>query len=241
MLVPFENLDGATCADVVLETSIDCPRRQFAEALCCPSAASTCSICKGTKLLADVEVTDYLGVTWSCREIAYYAANFEATSQNCTNTRNDFEKYCCPDAPCKVCDGDFRQDMLVPFENVDGATCADAVLGSSLYCSSRQFAEALCCPSAASTCSICKGTKLLADVEVTDYLTGVTWSCRDIAYYAAQKKPSTSDCRVYLSWEAYCCPDVFSSWENRDSSILINNSMLLSLLPPPIYSASNSR
>ena len=153
---------------------------------------------------------------------------------------------CCPDAPCKVCDGDFRQDMLVPFESVDGATCADVVLlETSIDCPSRRYAEALCCPSAASTCSICKGTKLLADVEVTDY-SGVTWSCRELAFYAANLEATSQNCTTYrYGFEMYCCPDIFSSLEklleNRDSSILSNNSMLLSLLPPPYSSASNSR
>jgi hypothetical protein len=102
MLVPFENGDDMTCEDVVrwaeaiAEDSADCSSLKMAEALCCPSAASTCSICKGTKLLADVEIVDYVGATFSCRRVAYSVANFEATSAECTSHLG-YEASCCPD------------------------------------------------------------------------------------------------------------------------------------------------
>ena len=117
--------------------------------------------------------------------------------------------FCCSsEASCVVCDGDFRPDMLVPFESIDGVTCEDIVFETSVDCFNRQYAEALCCPSAASTCSICKGTQLSADVEVTDS-DGATWTCREVAYYAANREATSADCSSYHSYEEYCCPDVF--------------------------------
>ena len=69
IVVPSDNNNSAgfSCEEVVLaaekfdETSVDCANFRYVEALCCPSAASTCSICEGAELLADVEVEDYTG------------------------------------------------------------------------------------------------------------------------------------------------------------------------------------
>jgi hypothetical protein len=134
--------------------------------------------------------------------------------------------------------------MLVPFENVDDMTCedvvswAEAIDEDSAVCSSLKMAEALCCPSAASTCSICKGTKLLADVEIVDYV-GATFKCSQTAYYAANLDETSAECTSYLGYEASCCPDVFTSFEksigiaNQDSSTMIINSTSLSIVFPP--------
>ena len=113
------------------------------------------------------------------------------------------------ESSCTVCDGDFREDIVVPMRDVSGLTCEDVVLDeTSVDCGSRQYAEALCCPSVASTCSICKGTKLLADVEVV-YESGGTWTCRQVAYDAAQYEATWADCASHHDYEEYCCPDVF--------------------------------
>ena len=117
-----------------------------------------------------------------------------------------------------MCDGDVRPDMLVPFENLDGATCEDIVdVAKSLEdnseeCSSFQYVEALCCPSAASTCSICKGAALLVDVAIVDYV-GATFKCSQTAYYAANLEATSAECTTYHGYEASCCPDVFTSSE----------------------------
>lgn len=157
MLVPLESLDGVTCEDILLETSMDCTSHQYAEALCCPSAAQTCSICKGAKLFADVIVADSTGVTQSCREVAFNDADLETTSTDCTLYHN-YELYCCPD----VCEhGDFCTDMTIPISDILGLMCkhivveAETTAETSNFCPSLKFVEALCCPSAASTCSIC--------------------------------------------------------------------------------------
>ena len=103
MLVPFENVDDMTCEDVVRwaeaidEDSADCSSLKLTEALCCPSVASTCSICKGAELLADVEIEHNTGATFSCWRVAYSAANLEATSTSCTSYHG-YEESCCPDA-----------------------------------------------------------------------------------------------------------------------------------------------
>ena len=136
-----------------------------------------------------------------------------------------------------MCDGDVRPDMLVPFENLDGATCEDIVdVAKSLEdnseeCSSFQYVEALCCPSAASTCSICKGTKLLADVEVISS-TGATFTCGQFAFYAANLEATSVDCTSYHKFEEFCCPDVFIP-PPPSSSPPIGSST-----PPPTYSSS---
>jgi hypothetical protein len=112
---------------------------------------------------------------------------------------------------CKVCDGvEIREDMEIPLEELDGETCADDVATASTLdafsevCDAYKFSEALCCPSAASTCSICKGTKLYDDVVVpgTD---GTT--CAELAYYAAQYEIASENCTAYEYMEAFCCPD----------------------------------
>ena len=118
------------------------------------------------------------------------------------------------ESSCTVCDGDFREDIVVPIPDVLGLTCegiivdAETTAETSDICASLQYAEALCCPSAASTCSICKGTKLLADVEVV-YESGGTWTCRQVAYDAAQYEATSADCASHHDYEEYCCPDVF--------------------------------
>jgi len=230
MLVPFENLDGVTCEDIVRESSsVDCLSRQYAQALCCPTAASTCSICKGTQLSADVEVTDKNGVPRTCREVAYKAANHKATSTVCTSLHN-FEEYCCPDvyipsrpkgASCKVCDGDVRENMPIP--GLNGKTCEDIVAHAETIdetsddCALLRVAEALCCPSAASTCSICKGTKLFADVEAVDS-TGASLACGEVALYvSAEDDASSADCETYQAFEKYCCPVNYAA--SRTSSV----------------------
>ena len=129
-------------------------------------------------------------------------------SSSCSILLFSLSYACFSGSSCEVCDGDFRPDILVPFENLDGATCEDVVLETSIDCFSRQYAEALCCPSAASTCSICKGTKLLADVEVVDS-NGATWTCVETAYNAASFEATSEDCTMWLAYEEYCCPDVF--------------------------------
>ena len=130
--------------------------------------------------------------------------------------------------PCKVCDGDVRQDIIVPIPDVTGMTCEDIVDSartideSSDICVGLQYVEALCCPSAAYTCSICKGTKLLADVEVVDW-TGSTRNCVQIAFDAAEYEATSADCVDHQqSYEVYCCLD---NETNPSSS---------SLVPPPI-------
>ena len=115
---------------------------------------------------------------------------------------------------CKVCDGDFRKDMVVPIPDVLGLTCegiivdAETTAETSDICAGLQYAEALCCPSAATTCSICKRTKLFSDVEVVDE-NGATWTCGQVAYDAAQYEPTSEDCASRHNYEEYCCPDVF--------------------------------
>ena len=102
MVVPIPDVLGLTCEGIIVdaettaETSDICASLQYAEALCCPSAASTCSICKGTKLFADVEVVDENGATWTCGQLAYDAARYEPTSADCAS-HHDYEEFCCPD------------------------------------------------------------------------------------------------------------------------------------------------
>ena len=121
------------------------------------------------------------------------------------------------ESSCKVCDGDFRKDMVVPMRDLSGLTCEDVVLDeNSVDCGSRQYAEALCCPSAASTCSICKGTKLFADVEVVDS-NGATWTCAHVAYDAAEYEATSADCASHHDYEEYCCPDVYISTPSTTS------------------------
>ena len=112
---------------------------------------------------------------------------------------------------CKVCDGvEICKDMEIPLEELDGVTCADDVAtallldASSEECAAYKFSEALCCPSAASTCSICKGTKLFGDVVVpgTDGLT-----CVEVAFFAANNEIASENCTLFENTEAFCCPD----------------------------------
>jgi hypothetical protein len=114
-------------------------------------------------------------------------------------------------ATCNICDGvDIREDVEIPLDELDGVTCADVVIysqtvdASSEVCDTYTFFEALCCPSAASTCSICKGAKLKADFIVpgTDGL-----SCGYVAYEAAAYEIGSENCTVYEGAEAFCCPD----------------------------------
>lgn len=98
---PIPKVMGVTCKDIVTfatinETSDDCPALQYVEALCCPSAASMCSICKGTKLLVDGKVVDSTEATWTCGEVALAAANNGATSIDCEDFQ-DYQEYCCPE------------------------------------------------------------------------------------------------------------------------------------------------
>ena len=103
MVIPALDGVGVTCEDIVRsarlvdETSDGCPPLQYIEALCCPSAASTCSICMATKLLADVEVVGENGATLTCGQVSYDAAEYDATSAECAS-HHDYEEYCCPDA-----------------------------------------------------------------------------------------------------------------------------------------------
>jgi hypothetical protein len=137
---------------------------------------------------------------------------------------------------CKVCDGDVRENMPIPDVI---ATCEDIVALAEIIdetsddCPILQYAEALCCPSAASTCSICKGTKLFADVEVVDS-TGVTLTCGEVALDAAEYEALSTDCESYQSLEEYCCPE--NAATIRKSSITNPLSMSLIKTQPRTYS-----
>jgi hypothetical protein len=238
-VIPSADLDYASCEDVVStaavvdESSDECLILRYAvEALCCPSVASTCSICQGAQLDYFLEIPESDGV--NCGQLAYYVAGLDISSQNCTDIQ-DVEVLCCPvtyDPPetmaptsppisvssptsssttCQVCDGvEIREDMEIPLEELDGVTCADDVATASNLdafselCDAYKFSEALCCPSAASTCSICKGTKLYDDVVVpgTDGMT-----CVEVAYSAAIHEIASENCTAYENTEAFCCPD----------------------------------
>ncbi len=134
MEIPVEGVDGLTCAEVVATaptfdaSSGECVDGKFSEALCCPSAASTCSICKGTKLYGDVVIPGTDGMT-TCAEVAFGAARYEMTSANCT-VFEDMEAFCCPDpevhsSKCYLCGEDGvgeMDDVQVP-NLEDGVTC----------------------------------------------------------------------------------------------------------------------
>jgi len=112
MEIPYE--DGTTCEDIIGPAELvgadsdECELFKSAEALCCPSEASTCSICQGTALRGDVVVPGLEGMT--CAEAALAMAEFEMTSANCT-TFQDLEAFCCPDpdvhsSKCWLCGED---------------------------------------------------------------------------------------------------------------------------------------
>ena len=138
--------------------------------------------------------------------------------------------------------------MLVPSEILDGVTCEDVVAAATLLednseeCAALQSVEALCCPSVASTCSICKGTKLLADVEVgIADSTGTALNCGQVAYAAYIIETSSAACATYHSLEEYCCPDVFTSSEKsmvaREFSTMSINATSPSF-PPPLFDSA---
>ena len=171
MDIPVEGLeDGVTsCEDAVVEaatldeTSDMCGLYQFFEALCCPSAASTCSICKGTRLLDDIIVPGTDG--GSCAQLAIFVAKYDITSENCTDIQ-DWEAFCCPDAvtvsatTCYLCGeegvGSF-DDVEIPDQN--GVTCGQTALWAVSYevgsenCATAQMVEEFCCPDAATPIS----------------------------------------------------------------------------------------
>ena len=117
-------MTGSTCEDIVdsartIDESSDvCVGLQYVEALCCPSAASTCSICKGTKLLADVEVLSSLsaGLTKrNCVQIAFDAAEYEATSVDCVDHQQSYEVYCCQDDETHPSSSSIKPPQIPPF------------------------------------------------------------------------------------------------------------------------------
>ncbi len=166
------------CKDVVLmsteidEFSEDCPNFRYFEAFCCPSVASSCSICQGVQLVfSDLEIPDSDGVT--CGLAAFLAAQYNVTSQECTDMHM-LESLCCPcgDDPlnsdstsaqssdngektpssaCKFCvDKEVLEDVEIP--GFDGETCGSFALGASTFedtseeCSGIETVELVCCP-----------------------------------------------------------------------------------------------
>ena len=154
--------DGQTCGDILTSTesegatSESCGDAIFAEALCCPSKASTCSICKGVDLRDDVIIPGSGGLT--CVQLAYLATLEEMTSANCTNFQ-DLEAYCCPDpdihnSKCYLCGEDgvgMNDEVQIPDADV-GVTCgllAQSYVSYDLNspeCLQLTEVENLCCP-----------------------------------------------------------------------------------------------
>ena len=154
-----------TCADVVIYSqTVDassevCDTYTFFEALCCPSAASTCSICKGAKLKADFIVPGTDGLR--CGYVAYEAGLFDIGSENCTNYEVA-EAFCCPDAdtvnsPCYLCGdaGDESFDDVQIPGDATGLTCGIVALNAVFYESTSEECSGLradyvdsCCPGA---------------------------------------------------------------------------------------------
>lgn len=136
-----------------------------------------------------------------------------------------------------MCDGDVWEDMVIPFLELVEVTCKDVILEAetvdegSVDCRSLQYSEALCCPSAASTCSICKDAQLFPDIEVED-LSGEVWTCGQLAYYAADIEVASADCITYQTFEEYCCPDAFIPIAPSTGP------PTASLTTPPTYSVS---
>lgn len=181
--IPHE--DGTTCKGtleytaMVAATSDSCVAAKYAEALCCPSAASTCSICKGADLREDVIVPGLVGA--SCAEVAYILADYEMTSADCT-TYQDLEAFCCPDpdihsTTCYLCGedgfGSINDDVQIPGE-ADGWTCGDEALWAlskdvnSEECRNLQSngVEEICCSSFTSESSSAFPTRCVGNTAV---------------------------------------------------------------------------
>ncbi len=151
---------GQTCGDILTSTESEgatsekCGDAIFTEALCCPSKASTCSICKGVDLRDDVIIPGSGGLT--CVELAYSATFVEMTSANCTMLQ-DLEAYCCPDPDspkCYLCGEDgvgMNDEVQIPDADV-GVTCGLLALAyvsndsTSPECLGLTEVESLCCP-----------------------------------------------------------------------------------------------
>jgi hypothetical protein len=192
-LIPDQ--DGITCEralEIVAteeSSSENCAAAQYAEALCCPSKASTCSICKGADLREDVVVPGSDGMT--CVEVAYFVAEYEMTSANCT-LYQDLEAFCCPDPDihskkCYLCGedgfGSINDDVQAPGEK-DGWTCgmeAQWVVqydADSDQCVNLQSgAEDICCPS--STAIPTNGDMISSSPRYasSSYISHAAWNC----------------------------------------------------------------
>ena len=192
-LIPDQ--DGITCEralEIVAteeSSSENCAAAQYAEALCCPSKASTCSICKGADLRDDVVVPGLEGMT--CVEVAYIMAEYEMTSANCTLTQDGLEAFCCPDpevhsSKCYLCGEDGFEsiiDVQAPGKE-DGITCGIAALSLVSYDADseqcRDFqsgAEDICCPS--STAIPTNGDMISSSPRYasSSYISHAAWNC----------------------------------------------------------------
>jgi hypothetical protein len=136
------------------------------------------------------------------------------------------------DATCNFCNsGEVREDMEIPYEA--GTTCEDIIGPAELVgadsdeCELFKSAEALCCPSEASTCSICQGTALLGDVVVPG-LEGMT--CAEVAFGVAVFEMTSANCTSFQDLEAFCCrdPDVHSSkcWLCGEDGVVLDDVQL---------------
>ena len=117
-------------------------------------------------------------------------------------------------ASCSVCDGvEYREDLVIPSPEFNGATCKDAVLFAETYDDTdescpefRLVLEPFCCPSVALTCSICQGPTLLDDLEIPD-TDGVT--CGQLALVMFGYEATSANCTIIQDVEEFCCPDEY--------------------------------
>jgi hypothetical protein len=113
---------------------------------------------------------------------------------------------------CQVCDGaKYREDMAIPVPELAGATCESVILvaqnnvDATSGCLDLKYAEALCCPSVASTCSICQGAQLYDYLELPDY----ALTCGEFAFQVAEFDVASQDCTDFQRVEQICCPDAY--------------------------------